>query len=171
MLNSSTLNEISSKGQIPSVGVPKELSTNMNKNMSSQNRLSTDKLNNDSIVDKFPTINVENYNVTEKNVLGNQKEISSKKDNESDSNTQATIESVDSSSISITSEPKIIESEIKLSSSKDVLRISDSTLRGVSSSDVITVKTSEVNNNNLEEEMDFETDRTPLGMFAVLHFT
>ena len=144
------------------------MSTDMNETISSHNRLSTDELNNDSIVDKYPTINVEKYNVTEKNVLENQKEIISKKDNDSDSNKQAIIESVDSLSISITSEPTIIESDIKLHTSKDVLRISDSTLRGVSTSDVIMVKTSEVNNNDLEEDMDFETDRTPLGMFAVL---
>ena len=171
MLNSSTLNGISSKGNFPSVGITKELDTNTNKSISSRNRLSTDKLNHHAIVDKFPEIDVEKYNVTEKNVLGNQKEIISKKDNESDFNTQATIESVDSSPTSITSDPTVIESEIKLPTPKDVLRISDSTLKGVSSSDVIMVKTSELNNNDLEEEMDFETDRTSLGMFAVLYFT
>ena len=170
VLNSSTLNGISCKGNFPSVGRAKKLDTNMNKSISSHNRLSTDELNNDSIVDKYLTINVEKYNVTEKNVLENQKAIISKKDNDSDSNTQAIIESVDSLSISITSEPTIIESDLKLHTSKDVLRISDSTLRGVSTSDVIMVKTSEVNNNDLEEDMDFETDRTPLGMFAVLCF-
>ena len=143
----------------------------MNKTISSNNGLSTEKLNNHSIVDKYPTITVEKYNVTEKNVLENQKEIISKKDNESDSNTQTTIESVDSSSISITSDPTIIESEIKMPTSKDELSTSDSTLGGVSSSNVIMVKTSEVNNNDLEEEMDFENDRRPLGMFAVSYFT
>ena len=171
MLNSSTLNGISSKGNFPSVSITKELDTNTNKSISSRNRLSTDKLTHHAIVDKFPEIDVEKYNVTEKNVLGNQKEIISKKDNESDFNTQATIESVDSSPTSITSDPTVIESEIKLPTSKDVLRISDSTLKGVSSSNVIMVKTSELNNNDLEKEMDFETDRTSLGMFAVLYFT